>query len=305
MEEEVQEQLRPRVLLVEDNRADARLIEELLREAEAGLDLEWVTRLGEAAQRLNDSEPVIDAVLLDLSLPDSQGFETFASLSSQAPQVPIIMLTGIDDEQLAIQAVRGGAQDYLVKGRVDGELLARAVRYAIERWRSEGALQRSEETLRLAMDASESGVWDLDIATGMVTLSAGCQAMLGFEPVPLTKSLDEALSDGIHPDDYDKRLRALQEVIEGDTELYETEHRLQAKDGSWVSVHAKGRIVERTPQGRPLRLIVTRTNITARKQLRRPPQRTRASSNSSVSSPPHCRRVSSNRCRVSLVFSSA
>ena len=83
--------------------------------------------------------------------------------------MPIIMLTGLADEELAVEAVRGGAQDYLTKDEVDGQLLARAVRYAIERRHADEALRLSEEKLRLAMEASESGVWDLDVRAGTVT----------------------------------------------------------------------------------------------------------------------------------------
>ena len=109
--------MRPlRVLLIEDNPGDARLIRELLVEAGAGFEPEWVQRLDLGLERLADGEPV-DAVLLDLSLPDSQGFATFERVRAAAPDVPIIMLTGLADEELAVQAVRSGAQDYLNEGR--------------------------------------------------------------------------------------------------------------------------------------------------------------------------------------------
>jgi PAS domain S-box-containing protein len=256
---------RSTVLLIEDNRADARLIQELLRDVDTGFELEWVVRLSEGLQRLDGGGPAIDAVLLDLSLPDSQGYETFSTLSAHAPRVPVIMLTGTDDEELAMQAVRAGAQDYLVKGHVDGQLLARAVRYAIERRRSDEALQHSEEMLRLAMDASESGVWDLDIRKEMITLSPGCQAMLGFEAVEVTEPLESTWAARIHPDDRVESMKALRDTIDGRSPVYERDHRLLAKDGSWVWVHGKGRVVERAANGEPLRLIITRTNITARK----------------------------------------
>jgi PAS domain S-box-containing protein len=255
---------RPTVLLIEDNRADARLIQELLRDVDAGFDLEWVERLTAGLRRLDGGEPTIGAVLLDLQLPDSQGFETFTTLSAHAPLLPVIMLTGTDDEELAVQAVRAGAQDYLVKGHVDGPLLARAVRYAIERRRSDEALQRSEEMFRLALDASESGVWDLDIRSGTITLSPTCQTMLGYEPAEVTAAFD-AWAARIHPDDRAGSLEMLRDTIDGRSPFYERDHRLQAKDGSWVWVHGKGRVVDRTADGKPLRLIITRTNITARK----------------------------------------
>ena len=136
-----------RVLLVEDNPGDARL----LREAVAAVPtpcLEWVTveRLGDALCRLADER--FDVVLLDLSLPDAQGFETFARVEAEAPDVPIVVLTGLDDEELAVRTVQAGAQDYLVKAHLDGHLLVRALRYAIERRRSVQALEESERRFR-------------------------------------------------------------------------------------------------------------------------------------------------------------
>jgi PAS domain S-box-containing protein len=253
-----------RVLLVEDSPGDARLIRELLAEAEAGFDLEWVSRLADGLERLSDGEP-LDAALLDLSLPDSQGFVTFEKVRKAAPDVPIIMLTGLADEELAVQAVRCGAQDYLTKSEASGPLIARAVRYAIERQAADEALRESEEKLRLAMEASESGVWDLDVRAGTVTASAACQAMLGYEAVEVIDSLDDAWADRIHPDDRSATLRALQETIEGRIPFFEHDHRLRARSGDWIWVHGKGSIVERDAEGGALRLLMTRTNITARR----------------------------------------
>jgi signal transduction histidine kinase len=130
-----------KILLVEDNPGDARLLQEALMEAgPAQFELVPVEQLSEALQGL--SEKGFDVILLDLSLPDSQGFDTFARAHVQAPGVPIVVLTGLNDEALAIKAVQEGAQDYLVKGQVDSNLLVRAIRYAIERKRVEKELER-------------------------------------------------------------------------------------------------------------------------------------------------------------------
>ena len=133
-----------KVLLIEDNPGDANLIREMLAEAGiASFDLEWANRLSTGLEQL--ARGGIDALLLDLSLPDSQGLDTFARAQAQAPQAPIIVLTGLEDEILAVEAVRGGAQDYLVKGQVDSHLLGRAIRYAIQRRRAEETLIQSEK----------------------------------------------------------------------------------------------------------------------------------------------------------------
>jgi len=123
-----------KVLLIEDNPGDARLIREMIAEVPgAAFEVECAERLAQGLERL--SAGGIGVVLLDLSLPDSMGLETFAKVYAHSPAVPIIVLTGNDDNNLALAAVKRGAQDYLVKGRLERELLLRSMQYAIERKR--------------------------------------------------------------------------------------------------------------------------------------------------------------------------
>lgn len=130
-----------RILLVEDSPGDARLLRELLREAGSlRFELAHVERLAEA--RAHMTEQGADVVLLDLSLPDAHGMETVTGMLEAAPEAPIVVLTGLDDETTAVRAVQAGAQDYLVKGQVEGGLLARSIRYARERKRLE--LERAQ-----------------------------------------------------------------------------------------------------------------------------------------------------------------
>lgn len=141
-----------KVLLIEDNEGDARLIRETLAGAtSAAFDLVWADRLSTGLAHLPKGG--IDLVLLDLSLPDSQGLDTFVRVHAQAPEVPIIMMTGLDDEALVIKAAREGAQEYLVKGEVDGKTLSRVMRYAIERRRLMAELEQSTRKLQ-ASEAS-------------------------------------------------------------------------------------------------------------------------------------------------------
>jgi diguanylate cyclase (GGDEF)-like protein len=128
------------VLLIEDNPGDVRLIEEMVREdADAPFSLVNVDRLSRALEHLSNGETAL--VLLDLSLPDSYGLETFARVYAHSPTVPIIVLTGNDDQTIALSAVKSGAQDYLVKGRLDRELLLRSMHYSIERKRYQVQLE--------------------------------------------------------------------------------------------------------------------------------------------------------------------
>jgi serine phosphatase RsbU (regulator of sigma subunit) len=141
---------RLRVLLVEDDEADAFLVGEFLAETEAAIDLSVATSLDQARQRMSG----IDCVLLDLGLPDAQGLDGLRQVLAMSSRAAVCVLTGRQDEHLGIVAVAEGAQDYLVKGQVDGVLLTRALRYAVERKRAdENARRLREVELRQAESA--------------------------------------------------------------------------------------------------------------------------------------------------------
>ncbi len=136
-------------MLIEDSAGDARLIQEMLVEKQfISTDIERFSRLSEGIKRLTARG--IDVILLDLGLPDSQGLKTFEKIHSTAPQLPVIILTGFEDDALALVAVQQGAQDYLVKGKFDSDLLRRSIVYAVER-------KRSEEKYRTLFDSIDEG----------------------------------------------------------------------------------------------------------------------------------------------------
>jgi serine phosphatase RsbU (regulator of sigma subunit) len=136
------------VLLVEDDEADAYLVRELLDEAKADIDLAVATSLAEARERIGG----VDCVLLDLGLPDAQGLDGLRRLLMIAPAVCV--LTGIGDDHLGSAAVAQGAQDYLIKGQVDGVLLARSIRYAVERRRADENARRLHEVELLQQESA-------------------------------------------------------------------------------------------------------------------------------------------------------
>jgi signal transduction histidine kinase len=146
------------ILLIEDNPGDARLIKEYLSDVKnIGFNLRVCERLNSGIEIL-ESE-YIDTILLDLNLPDSEGLKSFDKIFSTAPHVPIIVLTGLNDEITAISAVQKGAQDYLVKDNVEGNLLIRSIRYAIERKSAEEEHQKLlEQRIRslAVIDAQEN-----------------------------------------------------------------------------------------------------------------------------------------------------
>jgi signal transduction histidine kinase len=146
-----------KLLLVEDNPTDARLIREFLKEAPAGtFQLEHAARLDAAVERLRREK--FDLVMLDFGLPDSQGRETLTRVQAAGAELPIVALTGLDDRAFAVEVVRAGAQDYLVKGRFDGDLLVRTLHYAVERKRAAEEVRRLNTALRLANETLEQRV---------------------------------------------------------------------------------------------------------------------------------------------------
>ncbi|MGO9954134.1 MAG: PAS domain S-box protein [Dissulfurispiraceae bacterium] len=169
-----------RILLIEDNPGDARLIREMLNEAKsAPLLLQWSDQLSLGLQKL--AEDGADVVLLDLGLPDSQGLETYAKVQSQFPAMPIVVLSGLHDESVAVNAVRAGAQDYLVKGQIDGKLLNRAVMYAIERKRSEKAVEKLRHQIELVLNSVGEGIFGLDLNGNHTFVNPSAAKMLGYE----------------------------------------------------------------------------------------------------------------------------
>jgi len=210
-----------RILVIEDNPGDLRLIETYL--AEGGF-----RRKAATAGRLEDGLAAIagggfDVVLLDLSLPDSTGFETFEHLREADPRVPVIVLTGLDDEDLAIQMMQSGAQDYLIKGTLDAHLLRRSIRYAVERASADAALRQSEEKYRNLVE-NLSGILYMTDAEGVITFmnEAGRKAM----HVPAQEVEGRPFLDLVHPDDRAEAERAIRAVLAPGRPLINYECRL-------------------------------------------------------------------------------
>jgi signal transduction histidine kinase len=180
-----------RALVIEDNPGDARLIREMLRDAGGAhgiVELAHVDRLAPGLEHLTGQ--VTDVVLLDLTLPDSQGFDTFTSVRAHAPDVAIVVLSGLDDETLAVRAVQEGAQDYLVKGQVDGGAILRSMRYAIERQRLEAA-RRDLERQRDEFFSSVSH----DLRTPVAAIKAAIGVVLANMPTDMPPPLQRLLGN--------------------------------------------------------------------------------------------------------------
>jgi PAS domain S-box-containing protein len=151
------------ILLVEDNPVDAALLKEILLKGKLDYTLDSVETLEEALELLEKSVDKYDSIILDLYLPDSEGLATFQKIHVRIPEIPVVIYTSLDDEQVGIQAMRDGAQDYLVKGQVDVRSLIRSIRYGIERKQTEEALRESEARYRSFISQSSEGIarWEI------------------------------------------------------------------------------------------------------------------------------------------------
>jgi len=251
------------VLLIEDNEDDAELIRTALCEQTPHeFSLIWAERLDTGLARLVDGP--VDAVLVDLSLPDSHGLESLDRVRSQAGEAAVIVLTGLDNELVAEKSLLRGAQDYLVKGRLTGDALKRAIRYAMGRHRVEQALRKSEERFHLTCLATQDGIWDWDIASGTAWFNEAYQSV--YEPA--TSHLERRhipWADQVHPEDREAVIASLTRVLESEQHLWRAEYRFRRNDRTYAYVVDHGYVL-RDREHKPHRMIGAKTDITERRQ---------------------------------------
>jgi diguanylate cyclase (GGDEF)-like protein/PAS domain S-box-containing protein len=167
------------LLLVEDNPGDARLLRELFKEQGShDTELTHVKSLSEAEKYL--AEHTVDIILLDLGLPDAQGLEAVLRVHATAPHVPLVVLTGLDDESLAAQALKAGAQDYLIKNQIETRGLLRALRYSVERKIMDEALFGEKERAQVTLNSIGDAVVCTDIAGNITFLNLVAEKMTGW-----------------------------------------------------------------------------------------------------------------------------
>jgi two-component system cell cycle response regulator len=185
-----------RVLLIEDNPGDARLVRELLTEEWDRFGIVLAGSMREALDRL--AAESFDVVLLDLSLPDSQGFGTISSIRAQVPAMPLIVLTGFDDADFAVAAVEAGAQDFLVKGQFEGGTIRRAIRYAITRRTLEEQVRLSEERLKGIIELAHDGIVVIDDQYLITLFNPAAERLFGYSATEvLGQPLDMLLPERV------------------------------------------------------------------------------------------------------------
>ena len=252
-----------KVLLVEDNPGDARLVEIMLSRARPeGFEVTHVGRLREAIEHLGESK--FDVVLLDLSLPDSDSIETVYQTRTADPQMPVVVLSGQDNEDVALRALQSGAEDYLVKGRGDGELIARSIRYAIERKRGEEALRESEERFRSLVQHASDIITVLGADGTILYDSPSVERIMGYKP---QERIGTNAFAHIHPEDVERVWGMFTEALQNQGVSPLVEFQFRHADGSWRYLEAIGynRLADPSVGG----MVVNSRDVTERKQAER------------------------------------
>lgn len=289
-----------KILLVEDNPGDAGLVKAMLEEATTvRFDVSHCERLRSALESLNSRK--YDIILLDLSLPDGHGLDTVIQTNMAAPEMPIVVMSGLGDEDLAIKALHEGAQDYLVKGSVGSDLLIRSIRYAIERKQSEEALrnaydemetrvrertselvltnqallaeiadrkkteealQKSEASLAEAQRIARLGNWDWDIRVNKLLLSDETFRIYGLTRKESGITHDEFLGL-VHPEDREFVKKAVLEALGG--KPYIIEHRIVLPDDTVRYIFEQGEVFV-DDNGEPVRMVGIAQDITEKKE---------------------------------------
>jgi sigma-B regulation protein RsbU (phosphoserine phosphatase) len=250
------------ILLVEDNPDDVFFLRMMLQKV-AGAHFEFhdAKNLSSGLTRL--AEGNIDVVLLDLSLPDSSGLETFHAIKEHARDIPIIVLSGTDDETLALNAVHAGAEDYLVKGHVNSQLITRAIIYAIERTESKGAVLKAEQRYRGIFENSVAGIFQTSPQGAYLDVNPALIRIYGYSS---REDLMASISDiakllYVNPNRRAEFVKLMQEQ----NLVQDFESQIFRKDGSiiWISENARAVTDD---QGKVLYYEGMVEDITARKE---------------------------------------
>jgi PAS domain S-box-containing protein len=206
-----------KILLVEDNPGDVVIIREMLKETQNNdFEVTVADNLEGGIKYLMNED--FDILLLDLNLPDSEGIETFDSINQIAQNLPIIILTGLADEEIAISVVGKGAQDYLIKGQTDGQLLTKSIKYSIERKGIEKKLRDSEEKYRLMVDKIQSGVFLLNSENKLKYVNESMAKMLDYT---VSEMLNRRISNFTDREGESKLKYHLDKIKKGSAQTYE------------------------------------------------------------------------------------
>ena len=257
------EQRAVRILLVDDDEDDFVVTRDLLADSKrTSFVLDWVSGFDEAIDVIVSNAH--DIYLIDYRLGEHNGLELLAHARASGCPAPLVLLTGQNDGEIDLAAMRAGAADYLVKGQIDAQLLERSIRYALEQNRTLRALRESEERYALSARGANDGLWVWDLRTNDVYYSPRWKSMFGYGEEEIGSSPDEWFSR-VHPDDVDILRSTLDAHLRGVTPHFENEHRIRTRSGSERWMLSRGLAV-RDADGQAARIAGSSTDITERKR---------------------------------------
>lgn len=256
-------EIRPvRVLLVDDDEDIFIITEGLLSEIPGQkFQLDWVATYKEGLEGMCKGEH--EVYLLDYRLGEHNGLEMLREALTRGFHAPAILLTGQNDREVDLEAMKAGAADFLVKGQINAPMLERSIRYSLERARTLEALRESEERYVLAVRGANDGLWDWDLKTDRIYYSPRWKAMLGCEEGAIASNPDEWFNR-VHPEDLEQLRADIDAHLNGLTPHFEHEHRMLHRDGSYRWMLTRGLAV-RDSSGKAYRMAGSQSDISVRK----------------------------------------
>lgn len=252
------------LLIIEDNLGDCILLKKTINRTGLSVtEIRCAETLGKVPEILEGHS--FDLVFLDLTLPDSKGISSFITLNKQIPDVPIIILTGLSDMELALRAINLGAQDYILKEDLNDKVLAKSMQYSMERKKILGELMESNNRYMMANKATNDIIWEWDYKTNSGIWGEGLIKYLGYTTEHLMKNENWA-SQYLHPDDKNKVMELVAYYLDHKLENWQTEFRFKAADGSYRNILDRGYIIYHK-DGKPKKMFGAMSDITERLKL--------------------------------------
>lgn len=248
------------ILIVEDNPADAFLLEENLRSTNLPIEnIVVADTLAKAAAIVNEHS--FSLIFLDFFLPDSSGLSSFIELSEINSSIPVVILSGLTDTQMAMNAISMGAQDFLIKGEFTLQTLSKAISYSIERKKNLELVRQNNERYDLISKATNDIIWDWNLVTNKVSwMGQGLKEYV----CEVSGIADDFWARSLHPDEKAEVISSVKNAIATNQNTWQQDHRFLKTDGTYAYMNARGYIAK-DATGTPIRMIGSMQDITERK----------------------------------------
>jgi two-component system sensor histidine kinase UhpB len=253
------------ILVVEDSQADYLVFAECL--SRSLLSVKSIVRarsLQESISILDKRSSPPDLIFMDLTLPDSQGLDSFIQINAKVPNTPIIVVSGVSDIQVALSTIAKGAEDYLMKGEFDEKILTKTIQYGIERKKIFRKVVENNERYNTIIKATNDTIWDWDLRTNEFIWNEGIANTFGY---PFGKEINNVkwYHQKIHPQDRKQFTAKVKQYLTSNVDHWQEEYRLKTADGSYKDVYDRGYILKNEQQI-PYRIIGAIIDVSAQKR---------------------------------------